>query len=220
LVTDHLRRNVGELKLVDDISLEVRSGEVFGIVGHSGSGKTSFLRLLNRLDEPTSGTVLLENVDYRRIPPSELRRRVGMVTQQAFLFPGTVYRNLSFGPQQRGEVLDEKRAEELLIRVGLLGYGGRDVASLSGGEAQRVSLARALANSPRVLLLDEPTSALDEAAKWGIETLIQDIIRENRLTCVIVTHDKAQARRMATQVMIMEHGRAIRIGGVDEVLNA
>jgi putative ABC transport system ATP-binding protein len=143
-----------------------------------------------------------------------------MVTQQAFLFPGTVYRNLSFGPRQRGEVLDEKRAEELLIRVGLPGYAGRDVANLSGGEAQRVSLARALANSPLVLLLDEPTSALDEAAKSGIETLIQDVIRDSRLTCVMVTHDNAQALRMARRVILMEHGRAIKIGPVEEVLNA
>jgi putative ABC transport system ATP-binding protein len=220
LVTDHLGRNVGGIQLVDDISIEVHAGEVLGIVGPSGSGKSSFLRLLNRLDEPTSGTVFLENIDYRQIPPRELRRKVGMVTQQAFLFPGTVYRNLSFGPRQRGEVLDEKRAEELLIRVGLPGYAGRDVANLSGGEAQRVSLARALANSPLVLLLDEPTSALDEAAKSGIETLIQDVIRDSRLTCVMVTHDNAQALRMARRVILMEHGRAIKIGPVEEVLNA
>ncbi len=220
LVTDHLGRSVDGRKLVDDVSVEVRAGEVLGIVGPSGAGKSSFLRLLNRLDEPTSGTVFLEDVDYRQIPPRELRRRVGMVTQQAFLFPGTVYSNLSFGPRQRGELLSEQRAEALLIRVGLSGYGGRNVANLSGGEAQRVSLARALANSPHVLLLDEPTSALDETAKWGVESLIQEVIRENRLTCVIVTHDKAQALRMASRVMTMEHGRAMRIGAVSEVLNA
>jgi ABC-type sulfate/molybdate transport systems ATPase subunit len=220
LTTEHLGRSVGGLKLVDDISVQVRAGEVLAIVGPSGAGKSSFLRLLNRLDEPTAGTVLLEGLDYRLIPPRELRRRVGMVTQRAFLFPGTVYRNISFGPRQRGEVLSEARAEELLIRVGLSGYADRDVANLSGGEAQRVSLARALANSPLVLLLDEPTSALDDEAKSQVEGLIGDIIRDTGLTCVVVTHDFAQAKRMATRVMTLQGGRAIGIGPIAEILHA
>ncbi len=99
-------------------------------------------------------------------------------------------------------------------------YGTRDVANLSGGEAQRVSLARALANSPTVLLLDEPTSALDQDAELSVESLIHDIIRHSHLTCVIVTHDIAQAARMATRVMMLERGRATRIGTVEEVLHA
>src|SRR5215469_9904640 len=220
LTTEHLGRSVGERKLVDDISVEVAVGEVLAVVGPSGSGKSSFLRLLNRLDEPTSGTVFLDHVDYRQIPPRELRRQVGMVTQRAFLFPGTVYDNVIFGPQQRGELFPDNRVEDLLIRVGLAGYAKHDVANLSGGEAQRVSLARALANSPIVLLLDEPTSALDEAAKFEVESLIQDIIRQSHLTCVIVTHDSAQAARIATRVMMLEQGRAARLGTVEEVLNA
>lgn len=220
LTTEHLTRSIDWRILVDDINLGVREGEVLAVVGPSGSGKSSFLRLLNRLDEPTSGTVFLDEVDYRQIPPRELRRKVGMVTQRAFFFPGTVYDNVSFGPQQRGEVLSNDKSEELLIRVGLAGYAKRDVANLSGGEAQRVSLARALANSPAVLLLDEPTSALDEAAKFEIESLVRDIINQNQLTCVIVTHDMAQAARMATRVMKIEQGRATRIGTVEEVLHS
>jgi putative ABC transport system ATP-binding protein len=220
LTTKHLGRSVGERKLVDDICVEVSVGEVLAVVGPSGSGKSSFLRLLNRLDEPTSGSVFFDNVDYRQIPPRGLRRRVGMVTQSAFLFPGTVYDNVIFGPHQRGEMFSENRVVELLIRVGLAGYAKRDVANLSGGEAQRVSLARALANSPAVLLLDEPTSALDDAAKSEVESLIQDIIRQSHLTCVIVTHDFAQAARMATHVMMLEQGRATRSGTVEEVLHA
>ena len=220
LKAEHLSRSVGELKLVDDVSVQICAGEVMAVVGPSGSGKSSFLRLLNRLDEPTSGTVFFQEIDYRQIPPRELRRKVGMVTQRPFLFPGSVLQNVSFGPQQRGEAFSEAQAEELLTRVGLGGYAARDVANLSGGEAQRVSLARALANSPTALLLDEPTSALDEQAKAGVESLIHDIIRETRLTCVVVTHDTAQAMRMATRVMVMEKGRATRIGAVTEVLHA
>jgi putative ABC transport system ATP-binding protein len=143
-----------------------------------------------------------------------------MVTQRAFLFPGTVYENLSFGPRQRGEELSESLAQELLTRVGLPSYLGRDVANLSGGEAQRISIARALANTPTLLLLDEPTSALDEATKSGVEGLIHDIIRERCLTCVMVTHDVAQASRMATGVMMLEEGRVIKEGTVKEVLHA
>jgi putative ABC transport system ATP-binding protein len=220
LRTEHLTRIVGERRLVDDISVEVRSGEFLAIVGPSGSGKSSLLRLLNRLDEPSSGTVFLGTVDYRDIPPSELRRKVGMVTQRAFLFPGTVYDNLGFGPRQRGEALAESVAQELLAGVGLPGYLTREVANLSGGEAQRISIARALANTPGVLLLDEPTSALDEASKSGVEALIRDIIRERSLTCVMVTHDVAQAARLATAVLLLEGGRAVRMGTVQEVLHA
>jgi putative ABC transport system ATP-binding protein len=220
LRADHLSRSIAGLKIVDEVTVAVRSGEVLAVVGSSGSGKSSFLRLLNRLDEPTSGTVFLEDVDYRQIPPGELRRKIGMVTQRAFLFPGTVYENLSFGPRQRGEGLSEILAQELLDRVGLPGYLARDVANLSGGEAQRISIARALANSPTVLLLDEPTSALDETSKSGVESLINEIIREHSLTCVMVTHDVAQAARMATSVMVLEGGRVVKAGSVKEVLHA
>jgi len=220
LRTDHLCRAVSGRSLVDDVTVSVRSGEILAVIGPSGSGKSSFLRLLNRLDEPTSGTVFLDGVDYRRTPPAELRRRVGMVTQRAFLFPGSVYDNLGFGPRQRGAELSQDLAQELLARVGLAGYLERDVAHLSGGEAQRISIARALANAPTVLLLDEPTSALDEAAKSGVESLLHDIIRERSLTCVMVTHDVAQAARLATSVLMLENGRVIKAGTVGEVLHA
>jgi putative ABC transport system ATP-binding protein len=220
LVADHLSRTVNGVTLVNDITVQLRGGEVLAVVGPSGSGKSSFLRLLNRLDEPTSGTVFLEGIDYRELPPCELRRKVGMVTQRAFMFPGTVAQNLSFGPRQRGETLSDAQAEELLARVGLPGFGERDVANLSGGEAQRISLARSLANAPLVLLLDEPTSALDDEAKWGVESLIREVIHENRLTCVVVTHEVSQAARMANRVMLLESGRAARMGSIEEVLHA
>ncbi len=209
---EHLGRTVSGKVLVEDASFAVRSREVLAVVGPSGSGKTSLLRLLNRLDEPTSGTVFVEGTDYRQIEPRELRRNLGMVTQRPFLFPGTVADNLRFGPLQRGEMLNDGVVEELLTRVGLPGYGVRNVANLSGGEAQRVSVARTLANSPLALLLDEPTSALDEAAKLGIENLIARIVTEQGLTCILVTHDTAQAMRLASRALIIEAGRIVRDG--------
>jgi putative ABC transport system ATP-binding protein len=198
----------------------VPTGRVLVVVGPSGAGKSSFLRLLNRLDEPTSGAVRFEGHDYRQIPPRELRRRVGMVTQTAYLFPGTLADNLRFGPLQHGIELPAKTIAALLTEVGLEGRSGEDVAHLSGGEAQRVSLARALANEPAVLLLDEPTSSLDAEAKDEIEKLILGVVRRNELTCVMVSHDLAQAARVADQIMVMNKGRVTKIGAVSEVINA
>jgi putative ABC transport system ATP-binding protein len=220
LRVEKLGRGVSTKVLVADATFEVRRGEMLAIVGPSGSGKSSLLRLLNRLDEPTSGTVYLDATDYRQIAPRELRRRVGMVTQRAFLFPGTVAENLRFGPRQRGESLTDSRIEELLAGVGLAGYGSRDVANLSGGEAQRVSLARTLANAPEVLLLDEPTSALDDDSKREVEKIILEIGREQGIPSVLVTHDVAQAARLAQRALILESGRVIRCGAIAEVLRA
>jgi putative ABC transport system ATP-binding protein len=217
---ERLGRLVKHKILVEDASFEVQGGEILAIIGSSGSGKSSLLRLLNRLDEPTSGTVYVQGVDYREIAPRELRRKVGMVTQHAFLFPGTVASNLRFGPLQRGESLSDESLERLLDEVGLKGYDKREVANLSGGEAQRVSLARTLANSPTVLLLDEPTSSLDVASKQGIEWLIQKIVREQKLTCVMVTHDRDQGLRLAQRALLLESGRIARHGSASEVLHA
>jgi putative ABC transport system ATP-binding protein len=220
LRTEHLGRVVNEKILVEDVTFEVRTGEVLAIVGPSGAGKSSLLRLLNRLDEPTSGTVYLEGTDYRQIAPRELRRKLGMVNQRPFLFPGTVEQNLQFGPLQRGESLSKDSVEELLGRVGLQGYSSRNVANLSGGEAQRVSVARTLANSPLVLLLDEPTSALDQTSKLEVESTIQTIVRDQGLTCILVTHDTAQAARLAGCALVLESGRVVRNGPTNEVLHA
>ena len=220
LETKNLSRVVSGKRLVDDISIQVERGDVLAVIGPSGSGKSSFLRLLNRLDEPTAGTVYLDGKDYRDIPPRQLRRRIGMVTQTAFLFPGTVADNLRYGPQQQGKDLSEKEIDALLDQVGLTNQARSDVSHLSGGEAQRVSLARALANSPLVLLLDEPTSALDETAKQEVESLVLRVVRQNALTCLMVTHDLAQAARLTGRALLLQGGKLARIGPTQEVLRA
>lgn len=219
LETTNLSRTVAGKILLDDVSVRIEPGEILAVVGPSGAGKSTFLRLLNRLDEPTSGTVLLNGQDYHAIAPRTLRTRIGMVMQTAFLFPGTVAANVAFGPQQRGEHLTINRVAALLDRVGLPGYQDRDVRNLSGGEAQRVSVARTLANAPEALLLDEPTSALDETSVRGIEELLLGIVHERRMTCVIVTHNRPQAARIATRTMVLEAGRLAAIGPTNEVLH-
>jgi putative ABC transport system ATP-binding protein len=220
LRAERLGRTVADRILIVDANFELRKGEVLAITGPSGSGKTSLLRLLNRLDEPTSGTVFVEGADYRQMEPRELRRKLGMVTQRPYLFPGTVADNLRFGPAQRGQTLQPEAIAELLSQVGLKDYAGRDVANLSGGEAQRVSVARTLANAPLALLLDEPTSALDEAAKLEVESAIQKVVRDQGLTCVLVTHEIAQAVRLAGRALVLERGRVVGTGPVGEVFRA
>ncbi len=220
LRAENLGRVANGKTLVQDATFEARTGEVLAIFGPSGAGKSSLLRLLNRLDEPTGGTVYLHETDYRTLAPRELRRKVGMVTQRPFLFPGSVADNLRFGPAQRGELLPESAVEDLLTQVGLEGYAGRNVANLSGGEMQRVSVARTLANSPLVLLLDEPTSALDDAAKREVESLVRAIVRDQGLGCVMVTHDMDQAARLADRALALADGRIVRAGSIAEVLHA
>ena len=218
LRTERLGRQADGRTLVEEVSVSVHPGDVLAVVGPSGAGKSSFVRLLNRLDEPTSGTVYLDGRDYRAIDPRELRRRVGLVLQRPYLFAGTVADNLRYGPAQRGERLSDRDVERFLARVGLPGYGVREAARLSEGEAQRVSLARTLANGPDVLLLDEPTAALDEASREEVERTIRRVIEETGIPCVIVTHDRSQARRLASRALLLRGGRAERVGAAVEVL--
>ncbi len=206
--------------LLNNISFGVARAEVLAVLGPSGAGKSTLLRLLNRLDEPTSGTILLAGEDYRGLAPPTLRRRVGMIMQRAYLFPGTVAENVRFGPLQQGRTMTGLEIDSLLEQVGLAGYAERDSKTLSGGEAQRVAITRALANDPEVLLLDEPTSALDEVAKQGVETLLESVVRQRGLTCVWVTHDAAQAGRMADSVLLLEGGRMSGLGPAAEVLRS
>jgi putative ABC transport system ATP-binding protein len=143
-----------------------------------------------------------------------------MVMQRPYLFPGTVAANIAFGPAQQKEFFDPARIQPMLATVGLDGYEARDALTLSGGEAQRVSILRALANNPEVLLLDEPTSALDDAARDSVENAITSLIEVRHLTCVWVTHSLDQARSVASRVLALETGRVSAWGTPAEVLRA
>ncbi len=209
----------GPRPLLSGVNFRLSRGQVLAVVGPSGAGKSTLLRMLNRLDEPGGGKVLLHGEDYRGVDPRKLRRRMGMVMQRAYLFTGTAASNVAYGPAQDGVTLSEAQVGSLFDQVGMRGYGDRDVATLSGGEAQRISIARALANEPEVLLLDEPTSALDPEAKQGIEQLLTSLVRERHATCVWVTHDIAQAGRVADLVLRIEAGRAVAFGTPQKIFN-
>lgn len=202
-------------QILTDVSFHVPSGQILAIIGPSGSGKSSLLRLVNRLDEPTAGDILLAGSPYRSLAVTELRRLVGMVFQAPALFDGTVADNIAYGPRLRGATRAEQRAqaETCLARVGLEpDLLDRDSATLSGGQQQRVAFARALANDPAVLLLDEVTSALDPASSAHIEALILSLSRGEGLTILLVTHDLGLARRVADQVLVLAGGRVVEGG--------
>jgi putative ABC transport system ATP-binding protein len=198
-----------------DLSCSLREG-ASALVGPSGSGKSTILRLLNRLADPDSGTVAYRGSDVREREPRALRREVCLVPQLPALIEGTVAENIEFAASQNGR---EPDVAELLRLSGLdPGYGGRDSGRLSVGEQQRVMLARALALEPRVLLLDEPTSALDEGARDAVEATLTGLRRRLDLATVTVTHDPAQARRLAEWIVRVDAGRAVDQGTVAEVL--
>lgn len=205
--------------IVDAVSFAVAKRAVLAVIGPSGAGKSTLLRLLNRLAEPDEGTVYLDERDYRDIEPETLRQRVGYVPQQPALRDGTVLENVTAGPRLRGECIDEHDVEQLLDRMDLAGYELRDVGDLSGGEQQRVAIARSVFNRPEVLLLDEPTASLDEEVEAQVETLLEDLIAKLDLTVVLVTHDRTQAKRLADRIAVLEGGRIASVGDPTQVIS-
>jgi putative ABC transport system ATP-binding protein len=203
----------GEAVLLSDVSMEIPTGRCTALVGPSGAGKSTLLRLLNRFEEPTSG-----RLEYCAIPLTTpdvlaLRRRIVLVAQRPILLATKVADDVRTGAPD----LDTDQVLALLARVGLdASFAERDSATLSGGEAQRVCLARALAVEPEVLLLDEPTSSLDAASVSAVEQTVDRLVAGG-LTVVIVSHDAAQARRLADQVVVLAGGRVAAVGTPSEV---
>lgn len=201
------------------VNLQVAPGEIACLLGPSGSGKSSLLRCLNLLTEPPPGTVFLDGRDVTGQEVTALRRRVGMVFQQATLFPGTVADNVAYGPALQQLRLDGGELEALLTLVDLAPeLAGQAAESLSGGQAQRVALARALANRPDALLLDEPTSALDPGATRHIEQAVLSLRQTLGLTVLWVTHNVEEARRVADRVYLLIDGRIADHGTPEHLL--
>ncbi len=202
----------GGTRVLDGVSVRLAQGRCTAVAGPSGAGKSTLLRLLDRLLEPTTGEVLFHDRPLPSYDVLELRRRVGLVQQAPVLLGDTVLADLRTGRP----ALDPDEAEALLVRAGLEGLPlDRETASLSGGEAQRLCLARALAVGPEVLLLDEPTSALDAIAAHAVEHVVRGLIDEG-LSAVLVSHDLRQARRMADDVVVLRDGRVTETGPAAE----
>jgi ABC-type methionine transport system ATPase subunit len=213
----------GDVHILRDIDLDIPAGEIVAIVGPSGAGKTSLIRLLNRLDDPTSGSVTYCGAPIQSIPVRVLRRRAGFVFQTPVMFAGTVADNLVVARDvvqapSAAQVLDPNEALRLAGVDPAL--ASRDAQSLSGGERQRVSIARALMTSPEALLLDEPTSALDPEVADHILTTIRTLADTMHLTVVMVTHRLEEARAVSTHTVFMEAGRVIETGSTEMMFTA
>lgn len=219
-----LHKAFGSLQVLKGIDLAVRRGEVVVIIGPSGSGKSTLLRCLNRLEDPTSGTVKVDGVDItsRNVNLPQVRRQVGMVFQHFNLFPHmTALENVMEGPRtvlrlNRAEA--ERRARDLLTKVGLDDKADSKPANLSGGQQQRVAIARALAMNPDAMLFDEVTSALDPELVGEVLNVMRGLADEG-MTMVVVTHEMSFARRVADRVIFMDEGLIVEEGPPDRIFH-
>ena len=210
---DRVTKKFDETIAVDDVSLEIKKGEIFALLGGSGSGKSTLLRMLAGFERPTEGRIFLDGVDITDMPPYD--RPINMMFQSYALFPHmTVAQNIAFGLQQdkipKAEI--DARVAEMLKLVQMSQYAKRKPHQLSGGQRQRVALARSLAKRPKLLLLDEPMGALDKKLRSQMQLELVEIIERVGVTCVMVTHDQEEAMTMAERIAIMHLGWIEQIG--------
>lgn len=208
---------------VDDLNLDIKQGEIFGVIGYSGAGKSTFIRLINRLEDPSEGQILIGEDDIAAMNKKQLRlsrREIGMIFQHFnLLWSRTVRDNIAFPLEVAGVPKQERnrRVDELIELVGLSGRGESYPSQLSGGQKQRVGIARALANKPKVLLCDEATSALDPETTDSILRLLVDINEKLGLTIILITHEMHVIRKICHRVAVMESGKIIEQGDVLDV---
>ncbi|SDJ62311.1 methionine ABC transporter ATP-binding protein [Salimicrobium halophilum] len=212
-----------EVRAVDNLDATIESGEIFGVIGYSGAGKSTFIRLLNRLEDPSGGTIDIDEKQISSLSKGELRlarQEMGMIFQHFnLLWSRTVEDNIAFPLEIAGVPKEErkKRVDELVELVGLAGRGNSYPSQLSGGQKQRVGIARALANRPKVLLCDEATSALDPETTDSILDLLVDINAKLGLTIVLITHEMHVIRKICHRVAVMEAGKIVEEGDVLDV---
>lgn len=219
----HVFKIFGDREVLREVNATIKQGEVFTVIGPSGQGKSTLLRLINLLDTPTSGKILIEGTDIHGQHEMNLaiRRRMGMVFQKPAAFHTTVYENIAMGLRFRGmgEHSVKEHVKNVINEIGLRGYGERRATTLSGGEMQRVALARAMVTEPDILLLDEPTENLDPVSIETIENLILHFNREYGTTVIMATHDMLQGQRLADRIAVMMNGTFSQIGPPPEVFS-
>ena len=218
----NLKKNFGSLEVLKDISLEINEGEVICLIGPSGSGKSTFLRCLNRLEDITSGSVIIDGEDITdpKLDINKKRENIGMVFQHFNLFPHmTVKENIMLAPVELKKMTKEEAettAYQLLDRVGLKDKADSYPAQLSGGQKQRVAIARALAMKPDIMLFDEPTSALDPEMVGEVLAVMKDLARDG-MTMVVVTHEMGFAREVGDRILFMDDGKIVEEGSPKEI---
>jgi putative spermidine/putrescine transport system ATP-binding protein len=220
LAINNVSKKFGETYAVQDFNLDIKKGEFVSFLGPSGCGKTTTLRMVAGFEIPTSGNIILDDVDITDKAPNQ--RNVGMVFQAYALFPNmTVAQNISFGLRLRKEsqIAINQRVQEMLSLIHLEKHAAKYPFQLSGGQQQRVSLARALAIHPQVLLLDEPLSALDAKIRVSLRAEIRSIQKKLGITAIFVTHDQEEALSISDRIVVMNEGRADQIGSPFEIYN-
>jgi putrescine transport system ATP-binding protein len=215
---ENVVKEFGPVKAVNNVSLDIAKGEIFALLGSSGCGKTTLLRMLGGFDTPSSGRILLDGKELGDTPPYALP--INMMFQSYALFPHlTVWENIAFGLKREGMARDKvaERTDHMLKLVQLSKFAQRKPHQLSGGQQQRVALARSLAKQPQLLLLDEPLGALDKKLREQTQIELVNIIESVGVTCVMVTHDQEEAMTMASRIAIMSEGRILQVGAPHEI---
>ena len=215
-----VRQTKGTQIVLDNINLEIETGKITALIGPSGAGKTSLLRLLNRLDDPASGQIFYRSRPIEEYPVRELRLQVGFVFQTPVMFPGTVADNLRTALEITGKSVansDDLIAETLRLAEIDGSLATRDGARLSVGQKQRVNIARALMNAPEVLLMDEPTSALDPETADKLMETVRHLGKEKNITVIMVTHRLSEANRASDTTIVMESGKIVETGATDYI---
>ena len=221
LVLEHIRKEFGSFVALNDVSLSARPGELVCFLGPSGCGKTTLLRIIAGLEVQSAGKIVQAGRDISLLPP--MQRDYGIVFQSYALFPNlTVAENVAYGLVNRRVPKEQREARvaELLVLVGLAGSGGKFPAQLSGGEQQRIAIARAIATSPGLMLLDEPLSALDARVRVRLRGEIRSLQQRLGITTILVTHDQEEALSLADRIVVMNHGVIEQIGTPSEVYGA
>ncbi|MBQ8614412.1 MAG: amino acid ABC transporter ATP-binding protein [Ruminiclostridium sp.] len=219
---ENLNKSFDDLHILKGVSTTIKKGEKVVIVGPSGSGKSTFLRCINLLEKPTSGSIYFEGADITKLPQRDvnlLRRKLGMVFQHFNLFPHlTIRKNITLAPVKHKLMTQEEadcKAEELLKKVGLLDKAEQYPNQLSGGQKQRIAIARSLAMNPEVMLFDEPTSALDPEMVGEVLNLMKELA-DDGMTMIVVTHEMGFAREVASRVLFMNDGYILEDSAPDE----
>ncbi len=214
----------GDQAILIDVNLEIQAGEIFVLIGPTGAGKTTLIRIIDLLDQPTSGQVYFSGTDVTRSKPLRqmARRRMSYVQQKPVVFNMSVYDNVACGLRWRGEKHEtvRQKVDNVLKMVGMEDYRDRNAKTLSGGETQRIAIARALVTEPEALLLDEPTANLDPVSVTKIEEVLAHIIEERKITVVMATHDMSQGQRLARRIGVLVNGRLHQVGSPEKVFRA
>ncbi|PIC99982.1 MULTISPECIES: phosphate ABC transporter ATP-binding protein [unclassified Sporosarcina] len=211
----HVSFEVGDTKILDSITGSFPTNQITVLVGPSGAGKTTLLKMCNGLLSPTSGDITVQGRAIHEMSPIDLRRKAGMVLQNSPMLAGSVYDNLALPLRLQGKTLSKEKALDILDQVGLEGeYLERDSQNLSGGQQQKVSIARTLMNESKILLMDEITSALDPSSLNEVEDLIRTLHEKHEITVIWITHNLEQAKRMGQYAWIMVDGKLVDAGEI------